>query len=251
MPWSPASFRKTRLASPASGFRANGPCRCPTTTATCSARLCPRPIADAGIDPAAVVGIATDFTACTMVPVKGDGTPLNELPGFANRPHAYVKLWRHHAAQPQADRINALAAELGENWLPRYGGLISSEWEFAKGLQLLEEDPESYAAMDRWVEAADWIVWQLCGNYVRNACTAGYKGIYQDGRYPSKEFLSALNPDFKDFVSAKLAHTIGRLGDAAGYLTAEAAAWTGLPEGIAVAVGNVDAHVTAPGRESG
>jgi L-ribulokinase len=209
-------------------------------------RAVPAAIADAGIDPAAVVGIATDFTACTMVPVKADGTPLNEIPGFANRPHAYVKLWRHHAAQGQADRINKLAEERGEDWLPRYGGLISSEWEFAKGLQLLEEDPEAYAAMDHWVEAADWIVWQLCGNYVRNACTAGYKGIYQDGRYPSEDFLAALNPEFKDFVSSKLEHTIGRLGDAAGYLTAEAAAWTGLPEGIAVAVGNVDAHVTAP-----
>ena len=121
----------------------------------------PAAIADAGIDPGLVVGIATDFTACTMVPVKADGTPLNELEGFANRPHAYVKLWRHHAAQPQADRINELAAQRGEDWLPRYGGLISSEWEFAKGLQLLEEDPEAYAAMDLWVEAADWIVWQL------------------------------------------------------------------------------------------
>ncbi|MFF2296128.1 ribulokinase [Arthrobacter sp. NPDC058127] len=206
----------------------------------------PAAVREAGIDPASVVGIATDFTACTMVPVKADGTPLNELPGFANRPHAYVKLWRHHAAQGQADRINALAAERGESWLPRYGGLISSEWEFAKGLQLLEEDPEAYAAIDHWVEAADWIVWQLCGNYVRNACTAGYKGIYQDGAYPSGEFLGALNPAFTDFVSSKLEHTIGRLGDAAGYLTAEAAAWTGLREGIAVAVGNVDAHVTAP-----
>jgi len=206
----------------------------------------PAAVAEAGIDPAAVVGIATDFTACTMVPVKADGTPLNELPGFGNRPHAYVKLWRHHAAQGQADRINRLAAERGEEWLPRYGGLVSSEWEFAKGLQLLEEDPEAYAAMDHWVEAADWIVWQLCGRYVRNACTAGYKGIYQDGRYPSEDFLAALNPQFKDFVSSKVEHTIGRLGEAAGYLTAEAAAWTGLPEGIAVAVGNVDAHVTAP-----
>jgi L-ribulokinase len=206
----------------------------------------PAAVADAGIDPAAVVGIATDFTACTMVPVKSDGTPLNELDGFANRPHAYVKLWRHHAAQPQADRINQLAAERGEDWLPRYGGLISSEWEFAKGLQLLEEDPAAYAEMDHWVEAADWIVWQLCGKYVRNACTAGYKGIYQDGRYPSEDFLAALNPQFTGFVGTKLEHTIGRLGDAAGYLTAEAAAWTGLPEGIAVAVGNVDAHVTAP-----
>lgn len=210
----------------------------------------PAAVAAAGIAPAAVVGIATDFTACTMVPVKADGTPLNELPGYANRPHAYVKLWRHHAAQGQADRINRLAAERGEEWLPRYGGLISSEWEFAKGLQLLEEDPEAYAAMDHWVEAADWIVWQLCGRYVRNACTAGYKGIYQDGRYPSADFLAALNPDFKDFVSSKLEHAIGRLGDAAGTLTAEAAAWTGLPEGIAVAVGNVDAHVTVPAAKA-
>ncbi len=98
-----------------------------------------------------------------MVPTLADGTPLNELPQFADRPHAYVKLWKHHAAQGQADRINALAEERGESWLPRYGGLISSEWEFAKGLQVLEEDPEVYAAMERWVEAADWIVWQLCG----------------------------------------------------------------------------------------
>ena len=124
--------------------------------------------------------------------------------------------------------------------------MISSEWEFAKGLQLLEEDREVYDATAHWVEAADWIVWQLSGQYVRNACTAGYKGILQDGDYPSRDFLAALNPDFADFVESKLAHPIGQLGAVAGTLTAQAAAWTGLPVGIAVAVGNVDAHVTAP-----
>ena len=133
-----------------------------------------------------------------------DGTPLSALDEFADRPHAYVKLWRHHAAQPQADRINALAAERGETWLPRYGGLISSEWEFAKGLELLEGDREIYDRMEHWVEAADWIVWQLTGSYVRNACTVGYKAIYQDGAYPDRDFLAALNPDFADFVEAKL-----------------------------------------------
>ena len=95
----------------------------------------PEALAAAGIDPADVIGIATDFTACTMVPTLADGTPLNELPEYAGRPHAYVKLWKHHAAQSQADRINELAARRGEAWLPRYGGLISSEWEFAKALQ--------------------------------------------------------------------------------------------------------------------
>ncbi|NQW86762.1 MULTISPECIES: ribulokinase [unclassified Frigoribacterium] len=210
----------------------------------------PEALRASGVDPAAVVGIGTDFTACTMVPTTADGTPLNELDRFADRPHAFVKLWRHHAAQGQADRINELAASRGESWLPRYGGLISSEWEFAKGLQLLEEDPEVYAATEHWVEAADWIVWQLSGRYVRNACTAGYKGIYQDGEYPSREFLAALNPDFADFAETKVVHEIGALGDVAGTLTAEAAGWTGLPEGIAVAVGNVDAHVTAPAAKA-
>ncbi|NII49924.1 ribulokinase [Frigoribacterium endophyticum] len=210
----------------------------------------PEALAASGVDPASVVGIGTDFTACTMVPTTADGTPLNELPEFAGRPHAYVKLWRHHAAQGQADRINELARERGESWLPRYGGLISSEWEFAKGLQLLEEDPEVYAATEHWVEAADWIIWQLSGRYVRNACTAGYKGILQDGEYPSREFLAALNPGFADFAESKVAHEIGALGSAAGTLTAEAAGWTGLPEGIAVAVGNVDAHVTAPAAKA-
>jgi L-ribulokinase len=206
----------------------------------------PEAVRAAGVDPADVVGIATDFTACTMVPVDPAGTPLCERPAFADRPHAYVKLWKHHAAQAQADRINHVARERGEPWLARYGGLISSEWEFAKGLQVLEEDPALYAAMAHWVEAADWIVWQLTGNYVRNACSAGYKGIRQDGRYPAREFLAALNPAFGDFVEDKLRAEIGQLGHRAGGLTARAATWTGLPEGIAVAVGNVDAHVSAP-----
>jgi L-ribulokinase len=206
----------------------------------------PAALRQAGVDASDVVGIGTDFTACTMVPTTADGTPLNELPEFADNPHAYVKLWKHHAAQGQANRINELARERGEKWLPRYGGQISSEWEFAKGLQLLEEAPDVYAAMDRWVEAADWIVWELCGHYVRNACTAGYKGIYQDGAYPSADFLGALNPRFAGFVADKLDQPIGQLAQGAGTLSANGAALTGLPEGIAVAVGNVDAHVTAP-----
>ncbi|WP_370962971.1 ribulokinase [Amycolatopsis sp. cg9] len=206
----------------------------------------PAAIAAAGADPADVIGIGTDFTACTMVPTTADGTPLCELPEFAGDPHAYVKLWKHHSAQPQADRINELARARGEKWLPRYGGLISSEWEFAKGLQVFEEAPGVYGAMRHWVEAADWIVWQLTGTYVRNACTAGYKGILQDGQYPSRDFLRELAPGFESFVADKLEHPLGQLGARAGSLSAEAAAWTGLREGIAVAVGNVDAHVTAP-----
>jgi L-ribulokinase len=206
----------------------------------------PAAVRDAGIDPAQVIGIATDFTASTCMPVLADGTPLCQLPGLAGRPHAYPKLWKHHAAQPHADRINAVAHERGEKWLNRYGGKISSEWQFAKALQLLDEDPELYQRADRWIEAADWIIWQLCGTETRNACTAGYKGIYQDGSYPSREYLAALDPRFAGFADDKLAHPISPLGARAGGLTPAAATLTGLPAGIAVAIGNVDAHVTVP-----
>jgi L-ribulokinase len=206
----------------------------------------PAAVAAAGIDPARVIGIATDFTASTPLPVTADGTPLCQLDGLAGRPHAYPKLWKHHAAQGQADRINAVARERGERWLARYGGKISAEWQYAKALQVLDEDPEMYQRADRWIEAADWIIWQLCGAETRNACTAGYKGIYQGGRYPSTEYLAALDPRFAGFAAGKLEHPISPLGGRAGSLTARAAAWTGLPEGIAVAVGNVDAHVTPP-----
>ena len=203
-------------------------------------------IADAGVAPEQVIGIATDFTASTCLPALADGTPLCQLPGLAARPHAYPKLWKHHAAQPQADRINAAAHERGEKWIGRYGGKISSEWQYAKALQLLDEDVELYQRADRWIEAADWIIWQLCGAETRNACTAGYKGIFQDGQYPSRDFLAALDPRFAGFASGKLAHPVSPLGARAGRLRPAAAALTGLPAGIAVAVGNVDAHVTVP-----
>jgi L-ribulokinase len=204
----------------------------------------PRALRVAGVRPEQVVGIATDFTACTVLPATVDGTPLCELPSFADRPHAYPKLWRHHAAQPEADAIVARAEETGQRWLARYGGRISSEWQFAKALQVLREDPEVYAAADRWIEAADWIVWQLTGAENRNLCTAGYKGIRQDGAYPDAEFLASLHPDFAGFV-AKLDHPLSPLGAPAGKLGAAAAELTGLREGTVVAVGNVDAHVTS------
>jgi L-ribulokinase len=220
----------------------------------------PAAIRDAGIDPAQVIGVATDFTASTCLPVVSGsgsgsgsgfaGTPLCQLPDLAGRPHAYPKLWKHHAAQPQADRINAAAHERHEKWINRYGGKISSEWQFAKALQVLDEDPEIYQLADRWIEAADWIIWQLCGTETRNACTAGYKGIFQNGQYPSRDFLATLDPRFASFAADKLAHPISPLGGRAGRLTPAAAARTGLPEGIAVAVGNVDAHVTLPAAGS-
>lgn len=207
----------------------------------------PEALAASGVDAADVIGIGVDFTACTMLPTRADGTPLCLLREWRADPHAWVKLWKHHAAQPEADRINETARAMGEAWLERYGGKISSEWFFSKALQILDEAPAVYAAADRLIEAADWVVWRLTGVETRNPTTAGYKAIWsrRDG-FPRREFFAALDPRFADVVDDKMSRDIARTGDRAGGLTAEAAAWTGLHEGTAVAVANVDAHVAVP-----
>ncbi len=206
----------------------------------------PAAVKAAGISADEVVGIGIDFTACTILPTKADGTPLSFLDAYRDNPHAWVKLWKHHAAQPEADEINEMARKRGEAWLPRYGGKISSEWLFSKALQIFHEAPEIYAAADRILEATDWVIWQLTGVETRNACTAGYKAIVQEGEYPSREYFGALAPGFADIVDSKMKREFAQLGDRAGGLTAQAAGWTGLKPGIAVAVANVDAHVTVP-----
>jgi L-ribulokinase len=207
----------------------------------------PQVLAATGVAAEDVVGIGIDFTSCTMLPTTADGTPLCELPELRREPHAWVKLWKHHAAQPEADRINALAAERGEAWLPRYGGRISSEWFISKSLQILDEAPHVYRAADRLIEAADWIVWRLTGTETRNSCTAGYKALWskRDG-FPDASFFGGLHPGLASIVDDKLSRRIDPLGEPAGGLSEEAAAWTGLRPGTPVAVANVDAHVSVP-----
>ena len=207
----------------------------------------PAVLKQSGIDPADVIGVGVDFTACTMLPVKADGTPLCNLPEFRNKPHAWVKLWKHHAAQPEADKINATAQAMGEDWLERYGGKISSEWFFSKALQIVNEAPEIYAAADRLLEAADWVVWQLTGLETRNSCTAGYKALWSKRQgFPQKAYFAALNPLLENVIDEKMTREISPIGDKAGGLTAQAAQWTGLKAGTAVAIANVDAHVAVP-----
>ena len=207
----------------------------------------PALLAETGVDAADVIGVGIDFTACTMLPTTADGTPLCFLDEFRRRPHAWVKLWKHHAAQRQADRINAIASERGESWLPSYGGRISSEWFYSKSLQILDEDPDLYRAADRLIEATDWVVWRLTGVETRNSCTAGYKAIWSkaDG-FPRTDYFAALDPRFAAVVDEKMKRDITPIGQRAGELSTEAAAWTGLRSGTAVAVANVDAHVSVP-----
>jgi len=207
----------------------------------------PAVMAKSGVSMDDVIGLGIDFTACTMLPTKADGTPLCFLPQWRSNPHAWVKLWKHHAAQPEANKLNAIAREKGFSFLDRYGNKISSEWFVPKVWQILDEAPEIYAAADRFLEAADWVIWQLTGVETRNSCTAGYKAIWSKREgFPSTEFYKALDPRLENFIDEKMTRNITPLGSKAGGLSAQAAAWTGLKPGIAVAVANVDAHVSVP-----
>jgi L-ribulokinase len=210
-------------------------------------RSVPAVLQASGVNPDDVIGLGIDFTACTMLPIDENGEPLCLQAEWKDNPHSWVKLWKHHAAQDEANLINDIAEARGEEFLPRYGGKISSEWMMAKAWQILNEAPEVYARADQFLEATDWVVSRMTGNIVRNSCTAGYKAIWhkQDG-YPGKDFFRALDPRLENLTETKLRGEVLPLGSKAGELTEEMAAIMGLKPGTAVAVGNVDAHAAVP-----
>ena len=207
----------------------------------------PEAINKAGVAPDAVVGLGVDFTSCTVLPVTSEGVPLCTLEDWRNRRHAWPKLWKHHAAQPIADRLNDVALERGESFLERYGGRISSEWYFPKLIQVWLEDREVYDACNGFIEATDWIVWWLTGSECRQTATAGFKAMWSpEEGLPPTAYFEAAYPGF-DRPGEKLGDTFVPLGARAGTLRPEVAQKVGLPESVAVAVGNVDAWVSVPG----
>ncbi len=207
----------------------------------------PQALALAGADSARVIGIGIDFTACTVLPTTADGTPLCLQEEWRARPHAWPKLWKHHAAQAHADRLTELARERDEAFLSRYGGRISSEWYFPKLLQVYEEDHEVYEATAKFIEATDWIVWQLTGVERRCSCANSYKAFWSpDAGLPSAEYFDAVAAGFSGSVD-KLGTDFYPLGTCAGVVRADLAERIGLPSDVAVAVGNVDSFVSVPG----
>ncbi len=205
-------------------------------------------MASSSLTPDAVIGLGIDFTSCTILPTTSDGTPLCKLPPLRREPHAWPKLWKHHAAQPHADRVTRLAEDRGEAWLARYGGRISSEWLLPKAWQIAEEAPAIYDAAACILEGADWVVWQLTGKLTRNACGAGYKGLWhkRDG-YPSQAFRAALDPKLADLYETKVSGDVSAPGRCAGGLTPAWADRLGLAAGTPVAVPIIDAHAAVLG----
>ncbi len=199
-----------------------------------------------------VIGIGVDFTSCTMLPALADGTPLSLTEKWRGEKYAWPKLWKHHAAIAQTDRINALARERNEPWLDRYGGIIGLEWFFPKMFETLERAPTVFDATQVWLEAGDWFVWHLVGGDAaqlpRSTCQAGYKGMWsREEGFPSNSFLKALHPKLEHVVAEKMPGRFLAPGERAGGLTAAMAERFGLRPGTPVSAAIIDAHAGVPG----
>lgn len=207
----------------------------------------PEVVQSSGVNKDDIIGLAIDFTACTVVAVDKTNTPLCFYDEYRENPHSWVKLWKHHAAQKYADQLNDLAHEMNTSWIHRYGGKISSEWLFPKIMQVAIEDEELYNQVDNFLEATDWVISQLTGKVVRNTCTLGYKAIYhhQEG-FPSSEFFKQLNPILEHVIEEKIKGQPMDLGEEVGSLLPNWAEQLHLNPTVSIAVGNVDAHVSAP-----
>ena len=209
--------------------------------------LIPDVMKTAGISAQDVVGIGLDSTACTAFPVDSRGIPLCFQPEWKNEPNACAKLWKHHAAQRRADQITAIACERKEKWLDLYGGKVSGEWGLPKLWELLDEAPELYQAMHTWIEAGDWLVWQLTGRETRNLCAATFKHFYVQGKgFPDSAFYSSLDPRLVRLIPEKYSAPIIAPGQNAGGLAKEMADRLGLRPGIPVSAASVDAHAALP-----
>ena len=209
-------------------------------------------VRQAGLNANQIVGIGVDFTSCTMLPTLRDGQPLCTLEAWQREPHAWAKLWKHHGAQEQTDRINQVARERNEAFLARYGGVIGLEWFFPKMLEVLEHAPAVFDATEVWLEAGDWFVWQLVGGDAnalpRSTCQAGYKAMWsaEDG-YPAVDFLRAVHPGLADVVRQKMPGKLVPPGTKAGELGDRAAQQFGLAAGTPVSAAIIDAHAGVPG----
>lgn len=178
-----------------------------------------------------VIGIGVDFTASSPMPARADGTPLSML--HPHDPHGYVKLWKHAAAQPHADAINAV----GGSYLDHCGGRLSGEWMLAKAAQIAAEAPDLWRETDRFIEAGDWLVWQLTGQECRSLDFAAYKAHFDPARgYPH---------GVVEGLEARLAppHPVGT---SAGPLLPAWCSSTGILGSPAVAVAVIDSHVVLP-----
>ncbi|MCM8830368.1 MAG: ribulokinase [Candidatus Omnitrophica bacterium] len=208
---------------------------------------------DKKFSPEKIIGIGVDTTGSTPLPVDEKLVPLTFYKKFRNNKNAMAYLWKDHTGADEAEQITEVAKRDRPQYLSKIGGVYSSEWFFSKLLHLIRTDKDVFDAMASFVEICDYIPAILSGKrspseVVRSICAAGHKAMYNQewGGLPDEDFLCKVDKRLKG-IKAKLYNKAYPAGEVAGYLCADWAERTGLPEGIPVSVGAFDAHMGAVG----
>jgi len=213
--------------------------------------IIPKLLEESGVLAAQIIGMGVDFTASTVIPLDSSFRPLCE--SYPDRPHAWPKLWKHHGAGPQAEKLTRLCETYEPDYLRRYGGKISSECLTAKVLQAFEEDREIFDATHSFVEAMDYVTSILCGKPVFSSSVATAKAFYsRETGYPDCDFFAAIHPALQNLSKEKLMEryedfVLAYPGERAGRLCPEMAERFGLCPGIAVSAPQMDAYAAMPG----
>lgn len=198
---------------------------------TCSALQ--EAIALAGIDTADIAGIGIDAT-CSLVAVGPAGERIS-VAESGEIDHD-IMMWMDHRAAEETAAINATH----DASLAYVGGEVSIEMELPKVLWLKKHFPQRYAATWRFFDLADYLVWRATGSDVASVCTLTCKWNYlaHENRF-SENLLNAVG---LDDLTAKVPALVLPLGESAGRVSPQVAAELGLPVGIPVASGIIDAH---------
>lgn len=209
------------------------------------AEVIPTVLQKAGVDAAEVVGVGVDFTCCTLLALDESGMPLCFDERFADNPYAYVRMWKDHSADLYAQRLNAVAQRRGEKWLALCGGAMSAAFAYPKMYQTAVEAPEVFRAAHSFMEAGDFITWQLTGVPTRGYLFAAFKSQYEKGvGYPARAYFAEVDACLADVLN-KLPYEVLATGSLAGRVSEAAAARFGLAPGTVVAVAGPDGHSAA------
>ncbi len=160
----------------------------------------------------------------TALPTGADGTPLRPgiLYGIDTRAQA---------------EIAALDDRYGRDATVKVcGSAISVQSPVPKLLWLKRHEPEVFAAMRRWFTAHAWLAFKLTGTYaVDHHSASQFVPLYDGANARWREEI------WSDLLPGVAIPALVWPGSTIGMLTADAAASTGMPAGLPVVMGTVDA----------
>jgi len=177
------------------------------------------------VNPKDVAGLSYDCTACTVVALAEDGTPLHP-----------ALLWMDERAHAEAEEVSATGHEI----LKYCGGKVSPQWMIPKGRWLERHEPSVFARA-RWiVDQADFFTYRFTGRMTAslNNATAKWNYVRPLGGWPA-EFLRAANAEQ---LAAKWPTEVLPVGRFLGRIQEAVAQEVWLSPETVVAQGGIDAH---------